>query len=685
MVYSLNGYYKLSFSNRNVPRVLVYPNNTTAANLLNHHKSKGASVIEIAGCIADDAARLPMPITLMSALDAKIREVDGRAIVVGIDAYLSLLAEESVTAFMVELRNRIDGNSLNADYLLSEQNKPNFDPRYMESLHVIYLSGDEECLDPLSIEAYSDKWVKPDTVVGYKALLVQLGYYMPSGNHTLVLKGLDSVQAGIGNTVSFILGTKDIAERHYGIISDLSDATLETLLTKASESCKMPENYLEGLFDVANISVRLALKRLLELPADDLWSTYIWLLRRRLPSNSYIAKVISGNVTRDNLLRKYAVDTAVSALSDINAQQYATERAEALKEIGTNYESLIVEFIGQTRNANDALRFLNCGTGVERVEILRRASLENLNYGLPKQYAELFPVLADYFSTEFDYDDFEIASYFKEYRKLKVSNSITDEFVQLAYDLIVPRTFATRDAVLAELKAESDIALLVVDAMGVEYMPLLLALAKHRGMSIELQSVVTAKLPTETIFNPIEWDDSRTLPEIRSIDDIVHDGAAKHEVCTPERNFAETLRIFETEIMNRIADGLTSFNRIVVTADHGASRLAVIARRENKGETLPWDGQPDDWRYSLAPQGVPRPSKLEQEYFPETKETYWIVRGYNRLPKMGGKLYELHGGASPEERLVPIVVFTRNTATEVPKQLGKKAKTEIVDEFEGLI
>jgi hypothetical protein len=137
--------------------------------------------------------------------------------------------------------------------------------------------------------------------------------------------------------------------------------------------------------------------------------------------------------------------------------------------------------------------------------------------------------------------------------------------------------------------------------------------------------------------------------------------------------------------MNRIAEGLTSFKRIVVTADHGASRLAVIACRENKGETLPWDGQPDDWRYSIALQGIPRPPKLEQEYFPETKETYWIVRGYNRLPKMGGKLYELHGGASLEERLVPIVVFTRNAVAEVPKKIGIKAKAEIVDEFEGLI
>jgi hypothetical protein len=242
---------------------------------------------------------------------------------------------------------------------------------------------------------------------------------------------------------------------------------------------------------------------------------------------------------------------------------------------------------------------------------------------------------------------------------------------------------------MAELQAQSDIALLVVDAMGAEYMPLLLALAKRRGMNIESQALVTAKLPTETVFNPIKWDETRILPAIKGVDNIVHDGAEKHEISLPEQNFTETLWKFETKIMNSIADGLTRFARVVVTADHGTSRLAVIAHNEGKGTTLSWDkqkdGEPDDWRYSLAPEGTTRPPELEQEYFPETKKTYWIVRGYNRLPKKGGKLYELHGGATLEERLVPIVVFTRNAVAEVPKQLGKKAAADVVDEFEGLI
>ena len=685
MEYTLNRYFNKIFSNPNAPRVIVYPNNTTAAQLLNYHKIQGSTEIKVADCFLDDDARLPMPNVLMSAVDAKIQALTSRAVVVGLDAYLALLDAEGVTAFFSELRIRLDENALSADYLLSVHSNLNLVPRYEEARSVVFIEGNEEELEALRIMAYSDKWVKSGGFVGYKQLLGQLKLYEPSGTYTLILPNLTDKQAGIGNAVSFVLDTRDVAAQLFGLDAELTDETLEYLLLKSAENGQSAENHLEGLFGTENINPRLALKRLLELPSDSLWSAHIWSLRRRLPSDSYIAKAISGDVTRDNLLRKYVVGSAIAVLSDVTSKKYAAERAEAIKAVGSECESLIVEFIGQTKEFGDALQFLNCGTNAERVEIVRRASTEDLSYGLPKQYAELFPTLEHYFSNTFEYDDDATTAYFSEYRRFKVSSSITDSFVKRAFDFVVSKTYPTRDAVMAELQTQSDIALLVVDAMGAEYMPLLLALAKRRGMNIESQAVVTAKLPTETVFNRVKWDESRILPEVKSIDNIVHYGAAKHETSIPERNFAETLRIFETEIMNRIADGLTHFARVVVTADHGASRLAVIAHNEGKGTTLSWEGQPEDWRYSLAPQGVPRPPELEQEYFPETKKTYWIVRGYNRLPKMGGKLYEMHGGATLEERLVPVVVFTKNAVAEVPKQLAKKAPPDVVDAFEGLI
>jgi hypothetical protein len=667
------------------PRIVRYPNNTTAAQLRNHLTYKGSVVIKVADCLADDAVQLPMPNSLLRAVDTKINALSSRAIVVGIDAYMALLDADNVTEFLSELRNRLDGNTLNADYLLSARRTLGYLPRYEEARKVISIEGNEEAIEPFSVQAYSDKWVKYDGISGYKNLLSKFGQYEPCGNYTLTLPSLADKQAGMGNAVSFVLSVRDVAMQHYGIDIDLSDAALELLLAKSSESGQSAEVYLANQFGTSNSNIRLALKRLLELPADNLWPAYVWSLRGNLPGDSYMAKVISGDVTRNNLLRKYVVEIAISVLSDIQAKKYAAERAEALKAYGPNYESLIVEFIGQTRALGEALQFLNCDTNAERIEIIRRASTEDLSYGLPKEYGELLPTLADYFSTDFDYGDEATTAFFQEYRRLKVTNGITDGFAKRAFDLVVPKIYPMRDAVLGELQTQSDIALLVVDAMGVEYMPLLLSLAKRRGMNIESQAVVAAKLPTETKFNPIKWNVERKLPEIKSVDNIVHNGAEKHESNTPERNFAEMLRVFEIEIMNRIAEGLTQFARVAVTADHGASRLAVIAHNENKGTTLPWNGQPKDWRYSLAPEGVAKPHELVQEYYPETKETYWVVRGYNRLPKMGGKLYELHGGATLEERLVPIVVFTRNAVTQVPGQLGKKIAAEIVDQFNGII
>ncbi|MEG0505340.1 MAG: hypothetical protein RR547_11895, partial [Raoultibacter sp.] len=153
MAYTLNRYYQAVFSNPNAPRVIVYPNNTTAAQLLNHHKI-GSNIIKVADCLSANDTHLLMPNVLM----------DTRAVVVGLDSYLSLLDVDGVTTFMFELRSRLDDDVLNVDYLLSVHSNPWFSPRYEESCSVIFIDGNEEMLEPLSIHAYSDEWVKSGDV-----------------------------------------------------------------------------------------------------------------------------------------------------------------------------------------------------------------------------------------------------------------------------------------------------------------------------------------------------------------------------------------------------------------------------------------------------------------------------------------------------------------------------------------
>ena len=682
---TLNQYISEDYSSQGLPRIVVYPNNTIAAQLLNHYKYQGRAVVKVSDCIPVNDSHLPMPNVLMRAIDSAIQLRDCRAAVVGIESYLSLLDNEGVAALLTELRSRLDSGVPNADYLISSHRPLNFLPRYQESRNLVFIEGIEGRSQPLEISAYSDKWVKPSEIAGYRTLLERMGIFEPKGEYTLVLAGLTDRQAGIGNAITYVLELRDVAKRYYGIDAALDEDVLGLLLAKLAETGQSAENYLQNLFGLENINVRLSLKRLVEMPHDGLWQAYVWLLRRMLPSDSYIAKVISLEVTQDNLLNKYVVTAAASILSEPFAKRFALERLEALRVMGTEYESLIVEFVGITKDASDALPFLNCRTISERIEIIRRASKEDLRNGLPKQYAEIFPTLADYFSA-YEYGDNATTEYFKEYRRLKVLSSITDDFVKQAYDVAIPKFYRSRDAVLGELQKQTDIGLVVVDAMGAEYMPLMINLAKRRSMNVESHFITVANMPTETSFNQIRWDRSRRLlPDIKCLDNVVHDGAEKHEASTPERSFAETLRLFESEVMNRISEGLARFARIVVTADHGASRLAVISWEENKCSTLPWSGQPDNWRYSSALPDTTRPEELVQAYYPETGSTYWIVRGYNRLPKMGGKIYELHGGATLEERLVPIVVFARNVDAEVQTQFEKKSSADVTDEFEGII
>lgn len=693
MSYDLNAFFHFDSRNQSNSRVLVYPNQDVAAKLLNHMKERGAEEISVAECIPKDIPWLPMPNVLMTTIDKAICDHGGYFVVIGLDVYLALLETENIAVFMSELRKRLDEDTLHVDYLLScDQHLP-FVSRYEEARKVVFLNGAEEAPEPFHVWAYHDQWATPDADVGFNALLQRIGPFSSGGKYTVFLPDVIYGQPGLGKTLTYVTNIHDIAMQLYRVDIPLDDTVLKRLLMDSVDCGQTPDIFLSKRFGEDYCNPRLALSRLLALRQDDLWPAYIWYVRKLLPEQSYMVKVLSENEDAEKLLWNYAVGTARSVLSDVHAQEFAFERAEALKAIAdsTQIEPFIIEFIASVRERGDALQFLNCGTFSEKIEIIRRAAKEDLSHKLPRLYGELYPALADYLSP-YDWGNHTVTDYFLEYRRLKLSDTLTDAFASRAYKTVVPDEIPTRDSVLEPLRQRMDTALLVVDALGIEYLPVLTAMAKRCGLNLEQPRIASANIPTETEFNPIQWEAGRTLVPVKGLDNIVHDGAVKHEITSSECCFASTLHKIETDVLNRIVDGLSRFSRVVVTADHGSSRLAVIAIRDGKGRTLPWSQKPGegplDWRYSTALENVQRSDEYESQYFPGSGKTYWVVRGYHRLPKKGGKKYALHGGASLEERLVPILVFTRNVdATNIvtAKQPAKKQKAELKDEFEGII
>lgn len=681
--YTLNEYFP--YADESIAtRAEVYADNDTAVKVLAYHKDKGAVEISLSNCVNENASELPMPSELMSALDAKIKSINCRVIITGIDAYLLLINDTNVNSFMIALRSRIDAGKLNAVYMVS---KMYFDfnkfsnPKYEDMLSVVYVIGGMSIFEQVAVTVVSDQWVRAGmNPTNWKELLVRLGQFVPTDDSVLVLNNYKNKQAGLSERVTQLLEIENIAEKYYGISQQLPKTVLEELIKQCKEQNSDPLDVLRSAFGISNTNTRHALKRLLELQAEELWPAYVWYVQKFVESNSYLECVLANNVTKDNLLRRYVLETATKHISNDNAARLAAERANGIKELGTLADSLIIEFIGEVIDQPDDIvaPWLNCGTQAERIEIVRRVAKSDLTIGLSKIWRNLYPALADYLSDEFDYGAPMLTEYFREYCRQKVKNVVTQEFVKKAFDSTLPAFVAVRDSELQDLLVDTNAALLVVDGMGAEYFPLMLSMAKRRGFNILSSMIASVRLPSSTDFNHIRWDKERFLkPTVHEIDNISHNGAKKYEQCSPWHNIVATFAVFE-DVFNRIASALRTFERVVVSADHGSSRLAVLAYEQKLINNLSWIGEPEDWRFAIAPANTKRSPEFEFSYDAERDINYWIVRGYNRLPKKGGKL-SVHGGATFEERLVPIIVFSKIKVADIQESVNNPITEQLVE------
>ena len=150
-----------------------------------------------------------------------------------------------------------------------------------------------------------------------------------------------------------------------------------------------------------------------------------------------------------------------------------------------------------------------------------------------------------------------------------------------------------------------------------------------------------------------------------------------HTVKPQEEDFAASLEIFEEQILPAAAKAMTRYSQVVLTSDHGATRLAACASQQGMAQTIPMSEgcEISDWRYTKKIPGMEMNSSLMENL----AGTHWIVKGYDRLPKKGPKLHEMHGGATYEECLVPFIVFKQG-AVFVPKaQQTRDTGSEFVE------
>jgi len=658
--------------------------------------------------LVQERSWLPMPDEIFKRVRHAIRahnELGRNLILLGVPGYLSLLTDDNQMAAITALRELLDEGSfqenlylLRNDYCTKILLKEVFvNPRYYQSKQVIEIDY-ESCSQCISfcetdstfshteVMIVDDNLVTliPDECDTFKSYIRYTEEHpFDSTIRRIVVTSEGRELAGLNSDVQQVVNLTDFARMFYDVVdATLSENTLRWMCEQGVvETGKSLVETLKNQF-FPNSEIEKSVLQVFDKRKDFERESLLWLLRQVARKGSYLEYIVrQENVVTENFRSAYVIGAA-KCLDNSNI--YACERRDAILTANVIiFGSDIRQFISQciSESTSRVAPWLNCGSDVERAELLRRCSIDCIVSSIIN---DVYPEVRAYMNSARFFDDENIEEYFREYRELKLTCRVTREFSDKAMNMLPTSSMQKRDTILQQYSSDKGCALLVVDAMGVDWMPMLITLAQQRNIGIELVTVGEAHLPTSTRFNNIQWSDSnRRLSDIKRFDNIAHNGAEAHEIRRPEENLAAALDVIGSEVLPRVEQGLVQFDRVILTADHGSSRLAVLAWQmiPRLAQTLSCEfgAEVADWRYRKPAEKGECPPELE-----ETLDgNNWVVRGYNRLPKKGGgQGFEVHGGATLEERLVPIVIFSRTGQFVSIAMTGKRAQIIENDDFD---
>ena len=684
-------------------RVVIAPPGDGWTTLRRFYQERGNVELRLSDLVREKAW-LPMPDEVFERVHETIKAYAENAkalVLLGLPGYLALLTYENKMATIIALREWLDGASgreavclLQSDDCTKQILKDVFNnPRYRQGKQLIEISAEhgmpeiaheeaERITGRTEVMLVDENLVPflPETCETFqKYLRYTEEHPYDSSLRRIVVASEGRQLAGLSADVRQVVDLREFARIFYDVEdTGLSEDALRWMCKLGREGAgkTLPETLKTLFFLEGNVKTRVL--HVFDRCDGAEREAFLWLIKNIASKESYLECVVRQNgVIATNFRSAYI--TAASEWLD-KAEAYANERRDAIQEANVLMsEADIRQFISHCRGQSTSrvAPWFNCGTDAERAELLRRCAMDGLVSNAVK---DVYPEARDYLHAEPVFDDATLEGYFKEYRELKMTGRVTQEFYERAQGMFPPSSVQSRDSIVQGYASDNGCALLVVDAMGAEWLPMLIAMARERKLGVDSVTTGEVNLPTSTEFNNIYWPDpARRLPDIKRLDNIVHNGEEEHEARRAEENLAAELDVIGNEVLPRVAEALTRFERVLVTADHGSSRLALLAwQAEPKlARTLLCedDAEVADWRYRErnARGGCP----------PELEETldgkHWVVRGYNRLPKKsGGQRFELHGGATLEERLVPVLIFSRTGLFMPTTKTGGK-RTQIIE------
>ena len=373
--------------------------------------------------------------------------------------------------------------------------------------------------------------------------------------------------------------------------------------------------------------------------------------------------------------------------------KWIAESQELVNAMGLERDEDYFKALDEIPAYEDRLQFLSGKDRNDRIYLLRLVGkwlrLDSDQVFASKELASMYPALFAYLD-ESAYDS-DLSRYFSLYKAHKLENSLPED-EDLYFSGIQPEDYDFRYAQLSS-ELTDDCVILWVDALGAEWLPLLLSkLKQDKKGKIKKYEVVQATLPTETCFND-QWNQiDAPYKKLDLLDKLAHKGVIDepdYYTCIEEQ------LSFVSGIQRKVDELLKEYHRVIITGDHGTSRLAARFFHKRSGASVHHGAKVcSHGRYcQIQPQTVlTQPDivlvkdKAGNQYAVFNNYDHFIQSGFAAGADDDNAIYgEVHGGATPEEMLVPLIVFDSNQ--EIPlkaewqssmvKIMAKKAKATL--------
>ena len=384
-------------------------------------------------------------------------------------------------------------------------------------------------------------------------------------------------------------------------------------------------------------------------------------------SNEYLSIVLKNSTTYDDFEEHIYKDLLDIRFDDPVFDRYYNERKQLLSRLPENLSMIkyYCQLIG--RHEKNGVYYITDTTNDEEAALMKlldqydwsdKELYDAINRGFPELSLYMREFVFDPSNTKLPdkYSDFRsvLTDYFRRYKTQKICNRIDEDFLSEVNKYAYERPFyklLPRSSVLSSMdrrKAQG----FFFDALGVEYLSYIIAKCAQYGMIYEI-SVVRSELPSITVIND-DYQQYFDTKNIAELDELKHHSQIyDYQKCPYPIHIFRELEIIDRQlrlIRSQLIEN-DSFDRAVIISDHGASRLAVIYKHESQSQIQLDEKGEHSGRCCMADED---PSIPEAAY----ENGFAVLGNYDRF-KGGRKAnLEVHGGASLEEVVIPIITLS---------------------------